>query len=161
MHKVRILSRQQEEPCISTIQHYEIPKVQKVTRKIKQNIPGTRFSHIPEPQSAITKMQIAVLGPAGFGGSNVCVELLNRGHNLTGISRNPEKIGKHDRFRPYPLDLLTASIAQLIEAVEGQDAVINAFNPPAGPYMYSKTSIPNGSITTTLASSPPRPRSTS
>ncbi|KAI7302451.1 hypothetical protein KC315_g16141 [Hortaea werneckii] len=81
-------------------------------------------------------MQIAVLGPAGFGGSNVCVELLNRGHNLTGISRNPEKIGKHDRFRPYPLDLLTASIAQLIEAFEGQDAVINAFNPPAGPYMY-------------------------
>ena len=84
-------------------------------------------------------MQIAVLGPAGFGGSNVCVELLNRGHNLTGISRNPEKVGKHDRFRPYPLDLLTASIAQLIEAFEGQDAVVNAFNPPGGPYMYRKT----------------------
>ncbi|KAI7284466.1 hypothetical protein KC345_g2251 [Hortaea werneckii] len=81
-------------------------------------------------------MQIAVLGPAGFGGSNVCVELLNRGHNLTGISHNPEKVGKHDRFRPYPQDLLTASVAQLIEAFEGQDAVINAFNPPGGPYMY-------------------------
>ncbi|GAB1738607.1 hypothetical protein NU219Hw_g3408t1 [Hortaea werneckii] len=81
-------------------------------------------------------MQIAVLGPAGFGGSNVCVELLNRGHKVTGISRNPEKIGRHDKFRPYPLDLLTASIAQLIEAFEGQDAVINAFNPPGGPDMY-------------------------
>ncbi|KAI7087883.1 hypothetical protein KC356_g3808 [Hortaea werneckii] len=81
-------------------------------------------------------MQIAVLGPAGFGGSNVCNELLDRGHHLTGISRNPGKIGTHDRFRPHPLDLLTASIAQLIEAFEGQDAVINAFNPPGGPYMY-------------------------
>lgn len=83
-------------------------------------------------------MKIAVLGAPGFGGSNVCVELLNRGHQVTGISRSPEKLGKHDRYNPKPLDLQNASIAKLVEAFKGFDVIVNAYNPPSGPDLYSK-----------------------
>ena len=83
------------------------------------------------------KMHVAVIGPAGFGGSHVCKELLNRGHTVTGISRSPEKVGKHKDYEPKPLDLGTASISDVVKAFQSIDVVINAYNPPGGPTMYS------------------------
>ncbi|KAK0333983.1 hypothetical protein LTR91_018798 [Friedmanniomyces endolithicus] len=81
--------------------------------------------------------KVAVLGPAGFGGSYVVNELLNRGsYDVVGISRNPGKIGKHDRYTPHALDITNATIAELIEAFKSVDVVINAFNPPYGPNVY-------------------------
>ncbi|KAK0269728.1 hypothetical protein LTR35_014620 [Friedmanniomyces endolithicus] len=81
--------------------------------------------------------KVAVLGPAGFGGSYVVNELLSRGsYDVTGISRNPDKIGKHDRYTPLVLDITTASIAELVQAFKSVDVVINAFNPPYGPSVY-------------------------
>ena len=85
-------------------------------------------------------MKIAVLGAPGFGGSNVCVELLNRGHEVTGISRSPEKLGKHDHYKPKPLDLQVASIPELVEAFAGFEVIVNAYNPPKGPDLYSRPS---------------------
>jgi len=82
--------------------------------------------------------KVAVLGPAGFGGSYVVNELLSRGsYHVTGISRNPDKIGKHDRYTPLVLDITNASIAELVQAFKSVDVVINAFNPPYGPSVYS------------------------
>jgi uncharacterized protein YbjT (DUF2867 family) len=81
-------------------------------------------------------MKFAVIGATGFSGSYVCVELLNRGHDVVGISRNPAKLGKHERFQPYPLDVSTASIEEIVEAFKGIDVVVNGFNPPPGPTMY-------------------------
>ncbi|KAK0934809.1 hypothetical protein LTR29_013595 [Friedmanniomyces endolithicus] len=84
--------------------------------------------------------KVAVLGPAGFGGSYVVNELLSRGsYHVTGISRNPDKIGKHDRYTPLVLDITNASIAELVQAFKSVDVVINAFNPPYGPSVYSGT----------------------
>ncbi|KAK1090236.1 hypothetical protein LTR48_008685, partial [Friedmanniomyces endolithicus] len=81
--------------------------------------------------------KVAVLGPAGFGGSYVVNELLSRGsYHVTGISRNPDKIGKHDRYTPLVLDITNASIAELVQAFKSVDVVINAFNPPYGPSVY-------------------------
>ncbi|KAK4542212.1 hypothetical protein LTR36_007060 [Oleoguttula mirabilis] len=84
-------------------------------------------------------MHVAVLGPTGFGGSHVCAELLAKGHQVTGISRSPEKLGTHDRYKPVPVDLQEASIAQLVEAFKSIEVIVNAYNPPAGPNLYSTT----------------------
>lgn len=84
-------------------------------------------------------MRVAVIGPTGYSGSHVCVELLNRGHEVIGISRSPEKLGKHDKYTPLKLDATTASIAELVDAFKDVDVVVNGFNPPAGPNMYSKS----------------------
>ena len=79
-------------------------------------------------------MKVAV---TGYGGSPTCVELLNRGHEVIGISRHPEKLGTHEKYRPQPLDVSAASIEDLVEAFKGVDVVVNSFNPPPGPTMYS------------------------
>jgi uncharacterized protein YbjT (DUF2867 family) len=82
-------------------------------------------------------MKVAVVGATGYGGSHVCLELLNRGHNVIGISRNPAKIGTHESYEPYPLDVGAASIEEIVEAFKGVDVVVNSFNPSPGPTMYS------------------------
>lgn len=79
-------------------------------------------------------MKVAVIGPTGFTGSHVCVELINRGHEVTGLSRNPEKLGKHSNYHPVKLDASTASIAEIVDTLQGFDALVNAFN---GPNNYS------------------------
>ncbi|KAK5125802.1 hypothetical protein LTR85_012078 [Meristemomyces frigidus] len=81
-------------------------------------------------------MRVAILGPAGFGGSHVSLELLKKGHEVTGISRSPEKLGAHERYKPISIDLQVASIAQLVDAFRGHHAIVNAYNPPAGPNLY-------------------------
>ncbi|MGJ4947657.1 NAD(P)-dependent oxidoreductase [Bradyrhizobium sp. HKCCYLS20291] len=40
-------------------------------------------------------MKIAVAGASGRAGSRITAELANRGHQVTGIARNPEKIAAH------------------------------------------------------------------
>ena len=64
-------------------------------------------------------MRVAVIGPTGYSGSHTCVELLNRGYEVSGISRNPEKLGTHHKYKPIRLDVNTASIEQLVEAFKG------------------------------------------
>lgn len=69
-------------------------------------------------------LKIAVLGPAGFGGSYLCVELINRGHHVTGISRSPEKLGAHKLYSSVSIDLDSASIDELAEVFKGHDVLI-------------------------------------
>ncbi|NPU69363.1 NAD(P)-dependent oxidoreductase [Bradyrhizobium sp. 83012] len=40
-------------------------------------------------------MKIAVAGASGRAGSRITAELANRGHQVTGIARHPDKIEKH------------------------------------------------------------------
>lgn len=85
-------------------------------------------------------MKVVVIGATGYSGSHVCVELLNRGHEVVGISRSPARLGTHERYKPYPLDVTTASIEEIYEAFEGADVAVNGFNPLPGPSMYSMPS---------------------
>lgn len=91
--------------------------------------PKTRSNFVIESQAmSIPKtkkpLKIAVLGPAGFGGSYLCVELINRGHHVTGISRSPEKLGSHRLYSTISLNLEKASSDELAEAFKGFDVVI-------------------------------------
>ncbi|EUC31231.1 hypothetical protein COCCADRAFT_6851 [Bipolaris zeicola 26-R-13] len=84
-------------------------------------------------------LKIAVIGPAGFGGSYLCVELINRGHNVIGISRNPAKLGKHERYIPRPVDIDAAPIEKIAETFKDADALVCEFGPHtagAGALLY-------------------------
>lgn len=74
-------------------------------------------------------MRIGVIGPCGFSGSYLCVELLNRGHEVVGISRSPERLGTHSRYEPRSTDVAKSSIHQLSEAFEGLEVLINGYGP--------------------------------
>ena len=70
-------------------------------------------------------MKIAIIGATGFLGSNLVKEFTSRNHEVTAIVRNPkEEISgviwkKTDIF----------DTEALAEALKGNDAVINAYNP--------------------------------
>jgi putative NADH-flavin reductase len=69
-------------------------------------------------------LNVGVIGPAGMTGSYTVVELLDRGHSVVGISRNPSAIGKHDRYKPIPLDFDNSSISEIAKAFTGLDALV-------------------------------------
>lgn len=71
-------------------------------------------------------MNIALIGATGFVGTAVLTELLQRGHTVTALVRDPAKV--------LPAGV-TAVVADAFDAesvaagVRGADAVISAFNP--------------------------------
>lgn len=69
-------------------------------------------------------LTVAVIGPAGMTGSYTVVELLNRGHSVVGISRNPAAIGKNDRYKAIPVDFDNSTISEIAKAFEGVDAIV-------------------------------------
>jgi len=72
-------------------------------------------------------MKIALIGPTGFVGSEVLKELLSRGHQVTALARTPSKLAVQQGLTAVQADVLDAT--QVARAVEGQDAVVDAYNP--------------------------------
>jgi putative NADH-flavin reductase len=72
-------------------------------------------------------MKIALIGGTGFVGSAVLQELLQRGHEVTALARNPGKYTGHAKLKVVEADALDA--AQVAQAVEGVDAVVDSYNP--------------------------------
>lgn len=72
-------------------------------------------------------MNIALIGPSGFVGAAVLQELLQRGHQVTALARNPAKLAAHARLRVVQADVQDEK--QVAGAVEGHDAVVSAYNP--------------------------------
>jgi putative NADH-flavin reductase len=74
-------------------------------------------------------LRVGVVGPAGFGGSYLCVELLNRGHTVVGVSRDPEKLGKHPRYIPRSINIDEASVADLAKSFNDIDVLVSEYGP--------------------------------
>jgi putative NADH-flavin reductase len=72
-------------------------------------------------------MNIALIGATGFLGSAILPELLNRGHRVTALARNPAKLSPQERLTVATADVLDS--AQVARAVKGHDVVISAYNP--------------------------------
>lgn len=72
-------------------------------------------------------MKIALIGGTGFVGKAVLEELLQRGHQVTALARDPAKYTAREGLKAVTADALDA--AQVADAVRGQDAVISAYNP--------------------------------
>ncbi|OVE83906.1 complex I NDUFA9 subunit family protein [Natronolimnobius baerhuensis] len=72
-------------------------------------------------------MKVLVAGGGGFIGTALCTELVERGHEVTALSRNPDS----DDL-PDGVDLAMGDVSaydSIEGAVEGQDAVINLVSP--------------------------------
>lgn len=73
-------------------------------------------------------MKIALFGAGGMLGSRIAQEALDRGHELTAVSRDPQKLAlQHPKLHKLRGDALDP--ASVTAAVLGQDAVISAFGP--------------------------------
>ena len=72
-------------------------------------------------------MKVALLGATGFVGSALLKEALDRGHVVTAIVPDPEKLEEREGLTAKASDVYdTASLATLIR---GNEAIISAFNP--------------------------------
>jgi hypothetical protein len=82
-------------------------------------------------------MKIALIGATGFVGTAVLAELLQRGHHVTALVRNPARLAARPMLEARALD---ASDAEAVAAaVRGHDAVISAFNPGwDAPELYAR-----------------------
>jgi uncharacterized protein len=72
-------------------------------------------------------MKVALVGASGFVGAKILEEALRRGHHVTAIVRNPEKIQAHKNLTVAKVDV--HDVDTLAKAFAGQDAVISSFNP--------------------------------
>ena len=75
-------------------------------------------------------MKLALIGASGFVGAAVLQEALGRGHQVTGIVRNPAKLPQHPTLNAVAGDAYNAEA--LATLLKGHDAVIHAFNPGWG-----------------------------
>ena len=72
-------------------------------------------------------MKIALIGAPGFVGREILAEALDRGHDVTAIVTNPEKLPTRSTLTPARGDV--ADTEGLASLVAGHDVVISAFNP--------------------------------
>jgi putative NADH-flavin reductase len=68
-------------------------------------------------------MKVAVIGASGRGGSRIVEELARRGHNVTAIARNTEKIPAGANVTAKKGDVNDAGLADLLK---GHDAIVSA-----------------------------------
>jgi uncharacterized protein len=71
-------------------------------------------------------MKIAVIGASGNAGSRITAELAGRGHAVTAIARNPEKIAKLAGVIPTKGD--ASDEAGLTQLLRGHDAAISSIH---------------------------------
>ncbi len=69
-------------------------------------------------------MKLAVVGATGKAGSRIVKEALDRGHEVTGISRHPENALAHPRLKALKGD--AEDPAALAGLLKGHDAVISS-----------------------------------
>ena len=80
-------------------------------------------------------MQVALIGATGFVGAAVLKELLQRGHQVVALVRDPAKLAAQPQLKVVQADVLDAQ--QVQSAVAGNDAVLSAYNAGwANPNIY-------------------------
>jgi len=79
------------------------------------------------PPSLENLMKIALIGATGFVGTALVAELLQRGHQVTALVRNPARLAAQPGLAARALDAYDPDA--VAAAVKGHDAVISAFNP--------------------------------
>lgn len=70
---------------------------------------------------------VLLIGATGFVGSAVLNELESRGHKVTAVVRNIEKLAKSDLVDAVKEDV--ANVDAIAKLAEGKDAIISAYNP--------------------------------
>lgn len=71
-------------------------------------------------------MKIALIGASGNAGSRIAAELSSRGHAVTAIARNADKIAKLPGVTPLAADI--ADTDALASALKGHDAIVSSLH---------------------------------
>src|SRR6185503_6029920 len=69
-------------------------------------------------------MKIAIIGATGNAGSRIVAELLNRGHQVTGVARHPDKLEPRPGLTMRPGDVKDES--GMAKLLAGHDAAIHS-----------------------------------
>ena len=81
---------------------------------------------------------VLLIGATGFVGSAILNELINRGHKVTAVVRDPEKIASRNGVEVVKEDV--TNVDGIARLAQGKDAVISAYNPGwANPRQYEET----------------------
>lgn len=71
---------------------------------------------------------VVLIGASGFVGNAILNELLSRGHKVTAVVRNPEKINvSNSNLEIVKTDVSDTNV--MVEICKGKDAIISAYNP--------------------------------
>ena len=70
---------------------------------------------------------VLLIGATGFVGSAVLNELVSRGHKVTALARNVEKVAKSELVDVVKEDV--ANVDAIAKLAEGKDVIISAYNP--------------------------------
>ncbi|MEP7153503.1 MAG: NAD(P)-dependent oxidoreductase [Nitrospira sp.] len=82
-------------------------------------------------------MNIVLIGASGYVGSAILKEALDRGHHVTAVARDPEKLTRHPNLHPRKADIYQEG--EVAKVVAGHEAVISAFNPGwSNPDIYNQ-----------------------
>lgn len=76
-------------------------------------------------------MKVAVVGASGTIGKRIAEEAVRRGHEVTAVVRNPEKM-QDFKDRMNVVQASAVDPDSIAEAVKGSDAVISAYGPRFG-----------------------------
>ncbi|MBO2945909.1 NAD(P)-dependent oxidoreductase [Paenibacillus sp. F411] len=76
-------------------------------------------------------MRTVIIGAAGSIGKSILEEALRRGHQVTAVVRNPDKLEAY-RDKIHVAEASTLDPDALTEAVRGAEAVISAYGPQFG-----------------------------
>lgn len=72
-------------------------------------------------------MKIAIIGATGYVGTKLLSESLDRGHEVTAIVPDPDKLPTHAKLAPVRGDATRPN--ELASLIADHDVVISAFNP--------------------------------
>lgn len=72
-------------------------------------------------------MNVLLIGATGFVGSAILNELVSRGHHVTAVVRNTDKLAGVKNTTAVKRDV--ANVDAIAQLAEGMDAIISAYNP--------------------------------
>lgn len=70
---------------------------------------------------------VLLIGATGFVGTAILNELVNRGHRVTAVIRDVEKLAGKEGVEAVKADV--ADVDAIAKLAEGKDAIISAYNP--------------------------------
>jgi uncharacterized protein len=92
---------------------------------VAKRAPGN--STIVKPNSTgVFNMKVVLFSATGQAGRTILSELISRGHEVTAVARNPDKLPKSINCLRDDL----SSADRIAEIIPGADAVVSAFGPP-------------------------------
>jgi uncharacterized protein len=82
-------------------------------------------------------MNIVLLAASGRAGSTILKELVSRGHHVTAVARNLDKLPEQlpNTVKRVRDDL--SSVDRIVKIITGADAVVSAYGPPSNDPRYT------------------------